>query len=98
MSADGTWNVTMNTPMGPQAGVLKLATDGSALTGTMSGPQGETAVEEGKVDGNKLTWVVNVTTPMAIKVEVAASVDGDQMTGEAKLGPFGAAAITGTRG
>ena len=33
MSADGTWNTTMNTPMGAQNGTLTLATDGAALTG-----------------------------------------------------------------
>ena len=28
MSADGTWNVTLNSPMGAQAGTLELASDG----------------------------------------------------------------------
>ncbi|MGB0717129.1 MAG: hypothetical protein ACPGXK_14715 [Phycisphaerae bacterium] len=34
MSADGTWNTTMNTPMGPQQGTMTLSTDGGALTTT----------------------------------------------------------------
>ena len=44
MSADGTWNTTINTPMGAQNGTLTLTSDGATLTGKMSGPQGDMAV------------------------------------------------------
>jgi len=47
MSVDGTWNVTMQTPMGAQAGTLTFATDGGTLTGEMGGAQGNLALEEG---------------------------------------------------
>jgi hypothetical protein len=97
MSVDGTWNVTMQTPMGAQAGTLTLASDGGTLTGTMSGPQGSLDLEEGTVDGNTASWVVNMTSPMPIKVEASAAVDGDTITGEAKLGAFGVAPFEGTR-
>ena len=97
MGADGIWNVTMKTPMGDQEGTLTLATDGDTLTGSMSGPQGSMEVEDGTVDGNSLSWTVNMTSPMPIKVESTATVDGDSITGEAKLGPFGPASFSGTR-
>ena len=41
MSAEGTWNTTINTPMGAQNGTLELTVDGSELNGKMSSPQGE---------------------------------------------------------
>ena len=47
MSADGTWNTTMNTPMGAQQATLELQTDGGTLTGKMSGPQGEIELKDG---------------------------------------------------
>ncbi|HCV35167.1 MAG TPA: hypothetical protein DGF10_10940 [Acidimicrobiaceae bacterium] len=97
MGADGTWNMTMKTPMGEQAGTLTLATDGGTLTGTMSGPQGSLELEDGTVDGDALSWTVNMTSPMPIKVEATATVDGDTLTGEAKLGAFGTAPFNGTR-
>ena len=98
MSADGTWNVTLNTPMGAQAGTLELATDGNTLTGTMSGPQGSMELENGTADGDSLSWTVNMTQPMPITIEATANVDGDEISGEAKLGAFGTATFSGSRG
>ncbi len=97
MSADGTWNTTMNTPMGAQSGTLTLATDGNTLTGKLSGPQGEIELEEGTVDGDKLTWKASITSPMAMTLEFSATVDGDEISGNVKLGAFGNATFTGTR-
>jgi len=97
MSADGTWNVTLNTPMGAQAGTLELATDGNTLTGTMSGPQGSMELENGTADGDSLSWTVNMTQPMPITIEATATIDGDEISGEAKLGAFGPATFSGSR-
>ena len=77
MGADGTWNMTMKTPMGEQAGTLTLTTDGGTLTGTMGGPQGTMELENGTVDGDNLAWTVNMTSPMPITIEATATVDGD---------------------
>ena len=81
MSADGTWNVTLNTPMGAQAGTLELATDGNVLTGTMSGPQGSMELENGTADGDNLSWTVNMTQPMPITIEATATIDGGSLRG-----------------
>jgi len=97
MGADGTWNMTMKTPMGEQPGTLTLATDGDTLTGTMGGPQGTMELENGTVDGDNLAWTVNMTSPMPITIEATATVDGDAISGEAKLGSFGTASFSGTR-
>ena len=37
MSVDGTWKITVQTPMGAQESTIELVSDGSALTGTQSG-------------------------------------------------------------
>jgi hypothetical protein len=97
MSADGTWNTTMNTPMGAQNGTMTLATDGGSLTGKLSGPQGELDLQDGTVDGNSLTWKADITTPMAMTLEFQATVDGDNMSGNVKLGAFGNASFTAER-
>lgn len=97
MSADGTWNITTNSPMGSQQSTLILATDGGALTGKMSGPQGDIEIQDGTADGDNLTWKAQVTQPMAITLEVAATVEGDSISGTVKLGAFGNATFAGQR-
>ncbi|HEX7035133.1 MAG TPA: hypothetical protein VF210_05135 [Pseudomonadales bacterium] len=96
-SVDGTWNTTMNTPMGAQQGTLTLATSGSELTGKLAGPQGEIDIIDGKVDGDKATWKAKLTSPMPMTLEFDAQVNGDEIKGNVKLGAFGNATFTGTR-
>ena len=97
MSADGTWNTTINTPMGAQQGTLTLSTEGGALTGKMSGPTGEMDIQDGAIDGDTLTWKADITSPMAMTLEFSASVSGDEISGNVKLGAFGDATFSGTR-
>ena len=97
MSANGTWNTTINTPMGAQNGTLELNVDGSDLSGKMSSPQGEMAIENGAIDGDILSWKAAITAPMPMTLEFSATVDGDAITGTVKLGAFGEAEFSGTR-
>ena len=53
--------------------------DGSALTGTVLGPQGDpTAISDGKVDGDKISFNVSFNG-MTISHEGTISADGDQI-------------------
>ena len=96
MSADGTWKTTVNSPMGVQQGTLTVQTSGDTFTGKTSGRMGESEVS-GKVDGDTLTWSANITQPMPMTLEFEATVDGDAMKGNVKLGAFGNAPLTGVR-
>lgn len=97
MSADGTWNITMNTPMGAQNGTLTLAIDGDTLSGNMSGPQGKLELSDGKVEGDTYSWNAAMTSPMPITLEFSAKVDADEISGDVKLGAFGTSTFSGTR-
>lgn len=96
MAADGNWKITINTPMGAQVVDAEIKTNGDTFTGTTKGQMGTQEVS-GKVDGNTLTWSADITSPMPMKLEFTATVDGDNMTGNVKLGMFGNAALTGVR-
>jgi hypothetical protein len=97
MSADGTWNITTNSPMGAQDATLTLTTDGSALSGQMSGAQGTLDITGGTVDGDSLSWKTSLTQPMPIDLVFSATVDGDSISGTVELGSFGNATFSGTR-
>lgn len=96
-SADGVWNTTMKTPMGDQQATLTLATDGDTLTGTMDGQAGSMELKDGAIDGETLSWKADITNPMPITLEFTATVNGDEISGDVKLGSFGNATFTGTR-
>lgn len=99
MSVDGKWNITVNSPMGPQKSELNLKADGGTLTGSGTGPGGAaTSIADGKVDGDNVSWKVSVTSPMPMTLEFAGTVAGDTLNGNVKAGNFGSFPFTGARG
>jgi len=95
-AADGNWKITINTPMGAQEVTAEIKTSGDTFTGKTSGRMGDSEVS-GKVDGDTLTWSANITQPMPMTLEFTATVAGDSMSGNVKLGAFGNAPLSGVR-
>ena len=55
----GRWVATTSTPDGQQREtVIALKSEGGALTGYMSTQQGDTAISEGKVNGDEISFVI----------------------------------------
>jgi len=96
MSADGTWKVTINSPMGVQQGTLTVATSGATFTGQFAGQQGTQDIS-GKVDGDKLSWSSKLTQPFPIDLEFNVTVSGNSMEGSVKAGAFGSSPLKGER-
>lgn len=97
MSVAGTWNTTVKSPMGDQTGTLTVNVDGDSFTGQMAGGMGTMDVVDGKVDGNTITWKMNMVVPMPMTLDCEATVDGDSITGSVNAGAFGAMPLSGTR-
>ncbi len=97
MSVAGTYECVTKTPMGDQKSDVTIVVNGDTFTGTNSGQMGSMEMENGKVDGNKLTWTMKMTVPMPMTLEGEATVDGDTITGSVKAGAFGSFALSGTR-
>ncbi|MFM5947718.1 MAG: hypothetical protein ACKOPM_00595, partial [Novosphingobium sp.] len=81
MSVAGTYECVTKTPMGDQKSDVTIVVDGDTFTGTNAGAMGSMEMENGKVDGNKLTWTMKMTVPMPMTLEGEATVDGDTITG-----------------
>ena len=97
MAADGTWNLTMQTPMGERRSTLTLSTAGGTLTGKQEAEGNTTDIAEGTVDGNALSWKVSITNPMPLTLTFNGTVDGNSLNGSADTGMFGSFPFEGTR-
>ncbi|WP_095012796.1 hypothetical protein [Tsuneonella mangrovi] len=98
MSVGGTYDCVTKSPMGDQKSTFTVVDNGDGtFSGSNAGTLGSMDVEDGKIDGNTLTWTMNMTVPMPMKLEGTATVDGDTLTGEIKAGAFGSMAMNGTR-
>jgi hypothetical protein len=64
----------------PMKVTFDLKADGSTLTGNVSNPQGETAISDGKVDGDTITF--SITREMqgnTVKINYTGKVTGDEI-------------------
>jgi hypothetical protein len=94
---DGTWNVTIATPIGKQSVVLELTSRDGTLRGTAR--QGDEVVElvDPVVDGNRLRWTQRVTRPLRLTLAFDVTVEGASMIGTAKAGFLPTSKLTGVR-
>jgi hypothetical protein len=99
MAIDGTWEILIKTALMPLKGTLVFKTEGNVLSGTSKTSFGASTFDGGKVDGNKIEFTVDASTPFGrSNLDVKGTVDGDKLTGEAIMQPRGMkAALTGTR-
>ncbi len=96
MLVEGTWKVTVESPMGPMTSALVLASADGALTGTQNDGKNH-AIDEGKIDGSNVFWKTDTTKPMPMKLEFSGVVDGSQMKGIVDTGLFGSFPFTGVK-
>ena len=78
MSVDGKWNITINSPMGPQKATLDLKADGGALSGTprLFAERGGTYLADCAISDEHAPWAMN---PEAARCLWALS---EQLVGE----------------
>ena len=97
MAVDGTWKLTMSTPMGERNTTLSLKSSGGTLTGTQGADGNSTEIFDGTVNGDDVTWKVSITNPMPLTLDFSGKVAGDSISGEMGIGPMGSFPFTGTR-
>lgn len=94
----GKWDCLVKSPLGEQKSVLTVNDNGDGTwSGDNAGAMGALSCDNGRIDGNKLTWTMDMKVPMPMTLECDATIDGDSLTGGVKAGAFGTSPMTGTR-
>lgn len=98
MAVDGTYDIEVDSPMGKMGARVTLETDGSKLKGTVESQMGTQPFENGTVDGDKIAWSMEVSSPMGtMELAYSGTVSGDEISGEVRAGSFGSSPFKGTR-
>src|SRR5204862_864569 len=63
------WDCVIASPMGDQKSALAVNSSGDEVAGTMTGANGSIDIENGKTDGDQVSWTMNVTSPMPVTLD-----------------------------
>ena len=89
---DGAWTGTVSGPMGDVPVSFTFKADGAKLTGTTMGFDGsEVPIQDGKIDGNTITFTVTFDfggMPFMLSYKGVVSSDQIKMSGDAFGMPF----------
>ena len=98
MSVSGTYDVTIDTPLGKKNGRLTVEASGAGFYGSITNDLlGSMDIAGDSVNGNTLGWTMAVTSPMPMTLDCQATVVGDAISGTVKAGMFGTMELSGTR-
>jgi len=99
MSADGTWKLSMQTPIGERKATLALKSAGSTLTGKLTADEGaSTDIFDGQASGDSVSFRAAIKSPMPLTLQFAASVAGDKISGNVSASGVGSWPFSGVRG
>ena len=97
MSVDGSWKVTIRSPIGVIETRLVAKSQGNTFTGTLSGQGQSTEITDGKVVGDQISWSAQISTPMKMTLEYAGVLGEREMSGKVKAGGMGSFSFSGVR-
>jgi hypothetical protein len=72
----GKWKASLQGQNGTMEILYDFKVDGSKLTGTVASPRGETAITEGKVEGNDISFVIATDDFRAVN---KGTISGDEI-------------------
>jgi hypothetical protein len=94
----GSWNLTIETPVGTQQSTMVVSGTAEALEGKIVSEQGEAMLRDVVFDAGKLAFGLTIDAQgQQLDLTFEGTVDGDSLTGSFQS-PFGPAPVTGTRG
>ena len=97
LDMSGTWDVTFSTQNGPMAASMTLRKEGEKLAGTMTGPQGDVAMEGSQRD-KAVALNLSVQTPNGqFAIAMSGTLNGDAVGGVVDFGGRGQGEWSGRR-
>jgi aerobic carbon-monoxide dehydrogenase large subunit len=97
MSFKGNWAIQVNAPLGVQKFTLAADVQEDLLIGVVTNGEGTQEILNGKVNGDEASWDLPINKPMKLTVAFSALLDGDEISGSARIGALGTAKFTGVR-
>jgi len=97
MAIDGNWKLNINSPLGALESELEVTSNGGTLSGVQRGAGDERAIYDGTVDGDAVTWSVEISQPLPATLTFNGTMNGDRMEGQVRAGAFGSFPFAGER-
>ncbi|MFC4618915.1 DJ-1/PfpI family protein [Camelliibacillus cellulosilyticus] len=94
---DGTWHMTISTPIGKQSVIARISSKNGFIQGTAEQDGEVSEFIDPVITGNQMTWSQHIKKPLSLKLKFEATVDGNHMQGIAKAGVLPSSKFTGRR-
>ncbi|HKU14790.1 MAG TPA: hypothetical protein VJQ52_10375 [Steroidobacteraceae bacterium] len=93
----GTWEFSVESPMGTRSNETIFTQSGDALSGKMVSPRGEVPLT-GTIKQDAINFTVNLNVQgQALQIDYSGTVTGDTMGGTVQFGSFGDGKWSGKR-
>ncbi|WP_405662184.1 hypothetical protein OG379_12710 [Streptomyces sp. NBC_01166] len=97
MHVEGTWDLSVSTPVGTIKAAVELRREDGFLCGVARGAGEEVPLRDVALDGDLLSWKQAVTKPMRLNLAFAVTVAGDTLAGTSRAGRLPASKVIGRR-
>ncbi len=95
---NGKWSAQFDTPVGTQKYTYEFHVDGAKVTGKAISEHGEVAIQEGKIDGDTITFVeVASHDGMEMRIVYTGKITGDSIHFTRQVGDFATDDLTAQR-
>lgn len=97
MPVEGTWDLSIATPIGRIKAVAEFRRRDGALVGSAHGTGEEVPLSDVVLNGDRLAWRQTVTKPLRLDLAFTVTIDDGTLTGTSRAGRLPASHVTGTR-
>jgi beta-glucosidase len=90
VDVSGRWKAEIDTPLGLVPYTFTFKVEGASLAGTAETPRGSTPLAEGRVEGNRVSFVETVAFgDRSFRIEYTGELEGDHISFTRRLGEWG---------